>query len=259
VLNELRRCARRRRHRRHQRRLALPKVLRAFADEHPAARFVEVGSNDGEQHDHLREFILDRGWTGVMVEPVPYVFARLQANYAGVDGVRLENSAIAAQAGRMTFHHLRDASPEERATLPDWYDGVGSFDRATILSHAPQMPDIAERIVEREVEALTFAGLCERHGIGRLDVLVIDTEGYDAEILRHVDLAAHAPRLVVYEHYHLSRADRAATRALLERAGYETMEEGFDTIALRPDDDAVTRRFRSLEPAIPGLSKEDEA
>ncbi len=255
MLSDLRR--RWRRHR-HQRRLALPKVLRAFADEHPAARFVEIGSNDGEQHDHLRPFILDRGWTGVMVEPVPYVFARLEANYAGVDGVALENAAVAATAGRMTFHHLRDASPEERATLPDWYDGVGSFDRATILSHAPQMPDIAERIVERDVEALTFAGLLERHGIRRLDVLVIDTEGYDAEIIRHIDFTAVAPRLIVYEHYHLPAADRAATRALLARAGYETLEEGFDTIGLLPADDALTRGFRALTPAIPGLSKEDE-
>jgi FkbM family methyltransferase len=119
--------------RRFERRLALPRLLRAFADVHPEAVFVEIGSNDGEQHDHLRPFILSRRWSGVMVEPVPYVFERLQRNYAGIDRVRLENAAIATQDGHLPFFHLVDATPEERAQLPDWYDGIGRS-RATRCS-----------------------------------------------------------------------------------------------------------------------------
>jgi FkbM family methyltransferase len=188
---------------------------------------------------------------------VPYVFARLQENYAGVEGVALENAAIAGESGRMVFYHLRDAPPEERATLPDWYDGVGSFSREAILTHAPQMPDIAERIVEREVEALSFDALLERHGLDP-DLVVVDTEGFDWEILRHVDFARHRPRLVVYEHFHLDRGDRAACRAHLEDAGYATMEEGFDTFALRPDADALTAHFRRARPAVPGVAKDEE-
>ena len=45
------------RRRRFERRLAAPKLLRAFADHNPDAFFVEIGANDGEQHDHLRRFI----------------------------------------------------------------------------------------------------------------------------------------------------------------------------------------------------------
>lgn len=239
--------------------LALPQLLSAFAEAHPRAVFVEVGANDGEQHDHLRPHILARDWRGVMVEPVPYVFARLRANYAAVEGVALENAAIAGRDGPLPFFHLRDADAAERATLPDWYDGVGSFDRHAILSHAPQIPDVAERIVEVEVPALTFASLCTRHGIEALDLLVIDTEGHDWEIIRGIDLARHAPRLVVYEHFHLPRADRVACAAHLWAAGYETLEEGFDTIALRPLDDPLTRMFRGLVPAVPGVAKDEEA
>ena len=249
---------RRRRYARLQRRLVLPQIVAAFAESHPEAVFVEVGSNDGEQHDHLRPHILARRWRGVMVEPVPYVFARLQANYAGVEGVALENAAIAERDGRLPFFHLRDADAGERAALPDWYDGVGSFNRDAILTHAPQMPDIAERIVELEVPALTFATLLERHGIDRPDLLVIDTEGHDWAIIRSIDLDRHGPRLMIYEHFHLSPADRAACRAHLEEAGYETLEEGFDTLALRPEADALTRRFRRARPAVAGVAKYEE-
>lgn len=86
---------RRARYERLQRRLAGPRILRAFADRYPKAFFVEIGANDGEQHDHLRPLILGEEWRGIMVEPVPYVFERLRQNYDRVlERVTLENSAI---------------------------------------------------------------------------------------------------------------------------------------------------------------------
>ena len=243
-----------------QERLPGPKLIAAFADAHPRAVFVDIGANDGEQHDHLRPHVLAREWTGVMVEPVPYVFESLRRNYAAVPRVALENAAIADRDGELPFFHLRDAGEAERATLPDWYDGVGSFDRAAILSHAAQMPDVAERIVERRVPTLRFATLCERHGLQRVDLVVIDTEGHDWEIIRSIDLARHRPRLLVYEHFHLSPRDRAACRAHVEAQGYETMEEGFDTFCLRAGgpDDGLARAWRTLQPAVAGVAKYEE-
>jgi FkbM family methyltransferase len=258
VKGALGRARRRRAYRRLQKRMAGPRLLEAFARTYPRASFVEIGANDGEQHDHLRPYLLRGNWRGVMVEPVPYVFERLRRNYAGVEGVEFENAAIAVSDGRLPFFHLRDADAGERAELPDWYDGVGSFSREAILTHSPQMPDIAERIVEVEVPALRFATLCDRHGIERPDLVVIDTEGHDWEIVRTIDLAARGPRMLVYEHFHLTPGDRAACRGHLEEAGYETMEEGFDTVCLRPDDDELTRRFRRLTPAVAGVAKYEE-
>ena len=65
----------------------------------------------------------------------------------------LVNAAVSARDGAVTFFHLRDASEAERAQLPDWYDGVGSLSRDVVLSHAAQIPDVAERLVEREVRS----------------------------------------------------------------------------------------------------------
>jgi FkbM family methyltransferase len=247
------------RFRRQQRRLAGRKLLRAFAEAYPEAFFVEIGANDGDQHDHLRPFILSRAWAGIMVEPVPYVFERLEANYASQSRVVTANVAIAERDGTLPFYHLVDATPQERAELPSWYDGIGSFSRDAVLSHADQIPDIERRIVRQDVPALTFASLCNRHGVEKVDLVVIDTEGYDDRVLKSIDLAAHRPRLIVYEHFHLMSEDRAACRAYVEGAGYETMEEGFDTFCLDLRDDPLSRRWRRLHPVIPGVSKYDEA
>jgi hypothetical protein len=95
--------------------------------------------------------------------------------------------------------------------------------------------------------------------VGHVDLLAIDTEGYDWEILRTIDLARWHPRVLIYEHYHLDDADRAGCRAHVEAAGYETMEEGFDTFCLDTAlDDALTEAWRRLSPAVAGVSAADE-
>ena len=241
------------------RRLAGPRLIRAFASAYRQPFFVEIGANDGEQHDHLRPFILSRPWRGIMVEPVPYVFERLRANYGGLGRVELENAAIADRDGRLPFYYLAEADLRERKRLPDWYDGIGSFSREKVLAHGKSIPDVADRLVRREVSCMTFETLCRRHGADRVDLLVIDAEGYDAEILRSIDFDARRPRVLVYEHFHLAPSDRRQCRDLVEDAGYQTLEEGFDTFCLLPDRaDSLDRCWRSLQPAVQGVSVHDE-
>jgi FkbM family methyltransferase len=242
-----------------ERRLAGPRLLSAFAEIHPAAHFVEVGSNDGEQHDHLRPYILERAWRGIMVEPVPYVFERLQRNYEGIDRVKLENAAIADRDGTQSFYYLVAATPVERERLPDWYDGIGSFSREALTSHATHIPDIEQRIVQADVDAITFDTLCRRNAMESVDLLLIDTEGYDAQILGAIDLGRWAPTLIVYEHYHLTADARATCAARIRACGYATMEEGFDTFCLREDaDPRLLELWNSLTPAVAGVAKYDE-
>ena len=247
--------------RRVQRRLAGPKLLRAFARRYPEAFFVEIGSNDGEHHDHLRPLILEHAWHGIMVEPVPYIFERLRANYEALaDRVALENAAIGERDGRAPFFHMAQPAPGETGALPDWYDGIGSFSRETVLSHARKIRGMEERLVATEVPVLSFDSLLAHHGGREPDLVVIDAEGHDHEILRSIDLSAHRPRLVVYEHFHLSEADRAAAARRMRDAGWETMEEGFDTWCLDPaPEDRLTAFWRGLTPGVAGVTVRDEA
>jgi FkbM family methyltransferase len=240
------------------RRLAGPRLVRAFADAYPAAVFIEIGANDGVQHDFLRPFILSRQWSGVLVEPVPYVFERLRRNYQGVGRVKLDNVAIADRDGRLPFFHLAEADEDARQQLPSWYDAIGSFSRDAVLGHANEIPNIERRLVCTNVESLTFATLCRRHDVGELDLLVVDTEGYESEVTGQVDLEAIRPRLVAYEHYHLAPAAREECKARFEAHGYETMEEGFDTWCLDVRiDDRLLKTWRQLRPAVPGVSVYD--
>jgi FkbM family methyltransferase len=237
-----------------RRKLAGPKLLRAFAEVYPNAEFVEIGANDGEHHDHLRPFIRSRSWSGVMVEPVPYVFERLRRNYGDLDGVVLENVAIADRDGELPFYHLAEVG-EEKTGVPRWYDGLGSFNREVVLRNAKDIARIEAQLVETSVPALTFESLCRRHGLEGPDLLLMDTEGYDRVLLESIDFTPRKPRIVIYEHFHLRPDERDDCRGYMESCGYETMEEGFDTwcVDVRADD-LLTRTWRRTRPGLPAAS-----
>jgi FkbM family methyltransferase len=227
-------------------------LIALVAATRPTATFIQVGSNDGEQQDPLRSAILSRSWSGIMVEPVPYVFERLRANYGHLERLSLENVAIGAVDGTATLYHLAQARPDELASLPRWYDALGSFSRDVVRSHASYIPDIEDRIVETPVRVLRFDTLCRIHAIETLDVLHIDTEGHDYEILKLVDLEHLKPLVVIYEHIHLSPADAAACAALVARFGYESLTYGNDVWCLRIGEIAshevdVVRLWQSLQ------------
>lgn len=119
------------------------------------------------------------------------------------------------------------------------------------MSGALMLPDEEHRrIVRSAVQCLTFASLCRKHEVERIDLLLIDVEGYDFEIVKQIDLERRHPRLLVYERMFLPPDDREACRALVERAGYETLAELRDTWCLdtRPADD-LTALWRDLRPA----------
>lgn len=241
------------RHRWRSRRNLGPKLLRAFADSYPAATFIEIGANDGRQHDHLGRLIAGGQWRGLMVEPNPGAFARLRQAYGDNERVILVNTAIADRDGRIPFYEIAAPINEHDWELVGSYDALGSLSKEALLSHG-WIADVEQRIVETDVECMRFASLCEKHAIEQLDLLVVDTEGYDFEVLRSADLERLRPRLLIYEHALLEDRDYAKCREMLERLGYGLIEEWLDTwcVDLRFDD-VLAATWRELRPVAPAL------
>lgn len=207
-----------------------PRIVRAFARRYPQATFVQIGSNDGRKHDPIHQAVMSASWSGVMVEPVPYVFKRLRENYGSFSRIRLENVAVAVESGFLPFYHVPQADENEQ--LPSWYDELGSFKKEVVLKHADRIPNLENRLACIEVPCVTFAELCARNGITAVDLIHTDTEGYDYEIIRSLDLDRVRPILMIYEHKHFDEATRKACKNLLQSAEYVSFEEGSDTWCL---------------------------
>ena len=191
-------------------------------------RFVQIGANDGVRSDPLYRLILRDGWEGVLVEPVPALFARLCETHRDRANLTPLNAAVAPEPGARPFFHLPEADD-----LPEWANGLGSFLEDSLLTHADEIPDIADRVERIEVPCVTYRQIVEERGWDGVDLVHSDTEGFDFEIVKALDLDRFPPGLLLFEWVHLSPADRAACRTLLAGAGYELLAGHWDAVALR--------------------------
>ena len=210
----------------------------------PLAQIVQIGSNDGKFNDPLKRLLKTRrNWKALFVEPVPYLFDRLKANYGTAERFAYENAAI--NDGRSAkFFWVDESAKSAFPNLPPWYDQLGSFDRNHILKHLPQLESF---IRETEVVGITLSDLFDKHQLTSIDVLHIDTEGHDFKILSQLDLKKFQPTIVLYEHQHLSPDEKRASISFL-KPDYEIFEWGADMFAVsRLAGETVRSTLRSLD------------
>lgn len=206
-------------------------LLADFATSVPEAVFIQIGANDGFTGDPLNHLIFrpDTRWRGVLVEPVEHLFAKLAARYRHDPALRLERAAIGENDGTTVIHYLQ-AAPDDSL----WLQQIPSLDPGLLQRNAGQFGKAEAATVDEIVPCLSVASLLERHSIASLDLLVIDAEGWDWRILRQFDLARLRPKLILYEHQHLTPEAREQADQFLTEQSYDwaATEEG-DTIVWR--------------------------
>lgn len=189
---------------------------------------VQIGANDGATNDPLGEMIRsrpDRIAQALLIEPQPGAFARLEARYRDVAHIRCLNAAIDRQAGERVIYSVDTARASERLgrTVSD---GLASFARAhpekllRSIDPALNEAELDALITATTVQVMPVREAMATAGMTDADVLLVDTEGYDAEIMEMALDAGLRPELVQFEHVHL---DRPALRRLsrrLEEEGY---------------------------------------
>jgi FkbM family methyltransferase len=204
-------------------------LVTLLAAARPRATFVQIGANDGLHDDPIRRHVLDHGWRGVLVEPDPVHFSRLQSNYAGQRDLTLLNAAV-GNGQSMTFYYIDPAATD----LPGWTRGIGSLIEENVWKHAAECPAVAKHIRSRPIPTVTVNEIFERLGTAEIDLVVTDVEGYDAEIIRQIDFTRWKPRCLYYESCHLARANHDALLAHLVKNGYLIATGGIDSAAVLP-------------------------
>jgi FkbM family methyltransferase len=184
----------------------------------PSFQFVQIGANDGEADDPINQMVRKYRWRGILLEPQPDVFKQLVENYRGFDRLIFENAALASTDGFMPFFSVQEQS------------GLSSFDRSVLVRSG--FTD--QQIVRTEVPTISPQTLLSKHNVTHVDLLQIDTEGFDFEVVKLMIAAGLRPSIINYEHVHLSTPDRAECVSLLGGLGYKMLQAGerrTDTVA----------------------------
>ncbi len=190
--------------------------------------FLQIGSNDGKTGDPIYKYVKRYHWKGVLVEPVPYIFNKLRDNYKNSKGLIFENVAIAHRNGYRIFYRIKKNSEPNN---PYWYDQLGSFNKRVVLKHRDRIPNFDTYLSKEKIKCISFKKLLLKHKIKKIDLLHIDTEGYDYEIIKLIPFDHLKPAMILYEHTHLSPLDTKKCLALLKKLNYSIIPMRKDTLA----------------------------
>ncbi|ANK82376.1 MAG: hypothetical protein TEF_17430 [Rhizobiales bacterium NRL2] len=214
---------------------SFPDLVAGLAATRPVA-IVQVGANDGSSNDPLGEMILhrpERVSRALLIEPQQSAFKRLAARYAKAPHVTCLNAAIDREPGERAIYSMDMAAASERLGRRI-SDGLASFSRPHLenafRNADPAISDaeLDQLITETPVPVTTIRQAMETAGMRDADVLLVDTEGFDAEIMAMALEAGLRPALLQFEHAHLDAATRRALAGRLRREGYRLWASHLD-------------------------------
>jgi FkbM family methyltransferase len=182
--------------------------------------FIQVGAFDGQDCDPLYKFIGPYSWSGILLEPQPAAFAKLQVLHGDNSKMNLINAAIARTESKTEFYIL------EGDDLPSWSKGMASFQIENIRKHRDIIPSIDQHIRRTEVDCVTFGSLLSRFSVKQLDLLQIDTEGFDAEVIYMFPFEILKPAIVHFESKHLGKTKLEGVLDHLIPMGYRVAYDG---------------------------------
>jgi FkbM family methyltransferase len=141
-------------------------------------RFYDIGAWSGPRFSNTWA-LLEKGWTGIMVEPSPTAFTSLMKNVEPFgDRVRLVNAAITP-----------------KPCLMDFYDAGGDAVGSLSPEHAAKWKLSGRKFV---VHGLGIASLFSN--FGHAEFINLDTEGINAILFQHLPFDWPDLKLICVEH-----------------------------------------------------------
>lgn len=160
--------------------------------------FVEAGANDGYRQSNTYYLERFRGWTGVLVEPIPELWERCKRERPRS---RCINCAL-----------VDDAAATPRVTLR--YDDLGSHVLGS--REAAAKPGCTcwgwDNGYDVDVDTRRLGDVLDEMSAPRVDFLSLDVEGYEEVVLAGLELEVRQPTYILVEAF-----DQAARRPSLER------------------------------------------
>jgi FkbM family methyltransferase len=187
---------------------------------------IQIGANDGISHDIIYSFITSHNTKGILIEPIKDYYLKLCDNYKNYPNIIKLNVAIHPTEKEVRIFRVR---PEFEADLPEWANGIASLNK----EHHLKLGIPSEAIVEEIVQAISFSELIrDFYSFPEIDLIQIDTEGFDFEILKMIDFSKYKPNIIKFENCNLTVEDYNSAKQLLKKNGYILITLGNDTIAL---------------------------
>ena len=205
--------------------LSIKKILSDLFKQNLINSIVQIGANDGVRFDDLNEFINRYKVKSLLVEPIKDNFEQLKNKYNNSDFVNLENSAISID-NQISF--LYKVDNQYLSLYDDHIIGITSFDKKHLLKHGVKN----NHIIKETVNSITINELLKKYSIDKLDLLYIDTEGYDGKIVIDFLSKTDLDSIIIFEFIHIDNSIFEKLLLKLQKLNYKVFSINENVICL---------------------------
>ena len=154
--------------------------------------FLEAGANDGYEQSNTYYFERMRGWSGLLVEPVPWLAKQCRRN---------RGRSIVVQAALVPFNYSEDTIELDYSNLTSSVRGAfGDEDQRQRHQRNGLVVQPTVAGCRLRVSARTLQRVCEENGMARaFDFLSLDVEGAEPMVLGGVDFDRVRPEWMLIE------------------------------------------------------------
>ena len=209
-------------------------LLQACLKKNGNLFFIQIGANDGVSFDPIYEFVKSNHSkvAGIVIEPLRDIFEELKFNYRKCPNILPLNAAIHNSRKIISIYRI---DPKRLNDMPDWYKGTASLN----IDHFKLAGIPVDLLVKDEVKCLSLNELLEEYQVSKVDLLQIDAEGYDSEIILHIDFKIFKPSIIHFEHGLsmgiMGKEKFSEVHNVLHKNGYELWMESNDATAYQRD------------------------
>ena len=188
---------------------------------------VIVGAHDFTSFDFLSEIVKKYDSKLILFEPRDLSFQSLKTNILNLN---LSNCHpyqffIHPSLKEIVMYSVKT---ESLCRYPAWAEGIASMSKEHLLKHVAE-----EDIEEIKTKCISPDNWHSVLGIGKINLLQIDTEGFDFEILKSVNIPYHNPSVIKVEVANLKELEKIDLVCYLSSFGYDCIFNGEDVIAFK--------------------------
>jgi FkbM family methyltransferase len=203
--------------------------------------FIQIGANNGNDdfNNMVRQYHPSKV---ILVEPNKELNVELIKNYMGIPNVIIENVAITEKdKGVVELVHPKNVYNKIGKRISKW-------NYVSLHYSLVPMDDWGSDFDKISAPSMSFTTLCRKHGISDIHYLQVDTEGYDAEIIKSIDFKQIKIDVIKYEDWSFpeSAFKRHGAKAklygingmqfvshMLLNLGYTLSRESGDVVAIK--------------------------